>query len=271
MRGAYTAGCLSWLVDEGIEFDSAYGISTGAVHLCNFLLKDKKNLFDFSTKYIADIRAIGVRAFLRCGRIVDYDFLFDELLNKTLHFSLEPLKDYPRNAKIGLYDLDDGKTNYYPVNTVDSDLLKAACTLPIIGKIVDHNNNHYLDGGISDMIPIEIAKEEGNTRFLIITTKPLDYERKPSKPFVNSVMGAMFKKYPSVIEDYKVRHLNYYKQIAAINELVEKKEAIYRYPTETIKVSRLGGNKEDLVRLYELGRADMEKQRNEIYKLLKDD
>lgn len=23
MRGAYTAGCLSWLIDEGIEFDYA--------------------------------------------------------------------------------------------------------------------------------------------------------------------------------------------------------------------------------------------------------
>ena len=37
MRGAYTAGALSWLIDQGIEFDASYGISTGAVHLTNFL------------------------------------------------------------------------------------------------------------------------------------------------------------------------------------------------------------------------------------------
>ena len=36
MRGAYTAGCLAWLLDNGITFDSAYGISTGAVHLCSY-------------------------------------------------------------------------------------------------------------------------------------------------------------------------------------------------------------------------------------------
>ncbi len=33
LRGAYTAGALTWLIDQGIEFDSSYGISTGAVHL----------------------------------------------------------------------------------------------------------------------------------------------------------------------------------------------------------------------------------------------
>ena len=41
MRGAYTAGALSWLIDHGIEFDYGVGISSGAVHLCSYLLKDK--------------------------------------------------------------------------------------------------------------------------------------------------------------------------------------------------------------------------------------
>ena len=35
MRGAYTAGCLAWLIENNVHFDSAYGISTGAVHLCS--------------------------------------------------------------------------------------------------------------------------------------------------------------------------------------------------------------------------------------------
>ena len=34
LRGAYTAGCISWLIDNNIQIDSAYGISTGAWHMC---------------------------------------------------------------------------------------------------------------------------------------------------------------------------------------------------------------------------------------------
>ena len=52
LRGAYTAGCLAWLIDHDIEFDCSYGISTGAVYLVNFLMKSKENLHGFSTKYI---------------------------------------------------------------------------------------------------------------------------------------------------------------------------------------------------------------------------
>ena len=88
MRGAYTAGALSWLIDNNIEFDNAYGISTGAVHLCNFLLKDKKNLFDFSTKYITDKNAIGVRSIIRSGHLVDYDYLFNDLMIDKIGFDI---------------------------------------------------------------------------------------------------------------------------------------------------------------------------------------
>ena len=44
LRGAYTAGALSWLIDNGISFDNAYGISTGAVYLSTYLMGSKENL-----------------------------------------------------------------------------------------------------------------------------------------------------------------------------------------------------------------------------------
>ena len=108
MRGAYTAGALAWLVDNDIVFDNAYGISTGAVHLINYLMKSKDNLFYFSTEGIADKRLIGVNSFLRCGRIVDYDFLFDHMLPEELHFSMDLMKENKINAYVGLYDLKVG-------------------------------------------------------------------------------------------------------------------------------------------------------------------
>ena len=69
MRGAYTAGALAWLVDNNIEFDNAYGISTGAVHLINYLMKSKDNLYHFSIEGIRDSRLIGLKSLLRCGRV----------------------------------------------------------------------------------------------------------------------------------------------------------------------------------------------------------
>ncbi|MBQ1533770.1 MAG: patatin family protein, partial [Erysipelotrichaceae bacterium] len=73
----------------------------------------------------------------------------------------------------------------------------------------------------------------------------------------------------NISEDYRIRHLNYQKQISLIMELVDKKEAVYVFPSRSSKVTRLGGSKEELNELFELGRSDMETRKEEIFALLK--
>lgn len=267
LRGAYTAGCLSWLIDEGIEFDSAYGISTGAVHLCTYLFKNKEWLFEMSTKYIPSKSNIGIGGILKEGQIVSYSHMLKNIEDK-LGFKVENLKTNVK-AKIGFYDLELGKTIYLPIEKIDSDLLKAACSLPLLGKITKKDGRLYLDGGISDMIPIKESINDGNTKHLVITTKPIDYTRKPAKKFVVNLMSKAYKMCPNIGHDYKIRHLNYNDQIGIIKELVDKGDAFYRYPTGEVKVTRLGGSKKDLEDLFNMGRSDMEKSREEVYKLLK--
>ena len=38
MRGAYTAGCLAWMIDQQLEVDYGVGISAGAVNICAYFL-----------------------------------------------------------------------------------------------------------------------------------------------------------------------------------------------------------------------------------------
>lgn len=270
MRGAYTAGALSWLIDNNIEFDNAYGISTGAVHLVNFLLKNKKNLFEFAVDYIRDSKAIGLSSILRCGHLVDYDYLFNELMIKVCKFDMNELKDVKTKGMIGVYELKSGKTEYHPIQDLQLEELKAACTLPLLGKIARIGDRQMLDGGITQMIPIEESIKDGCDRHLIITTKPGDYVRKPSSKFVVQIMKLRYRNCPNIASDYEVRHKNYYKQIGEIKDLVENKKALYIYPSKPSNVSRLGGSREELIELYELGRADMEARKDEIFSLLKD-
>ena len=269
MRGAYTAGCLSWLIDEAIEFDCAYGISTGAIHLTSFLMKNKDYLYKMSTDIIADKSVIGLSPLLKEGQLVGYNFLFDHHLKSVLGFDINNLIGKTNTlAKYGIYDLKKSKTIYLPLEKMNMNLLKACCSLPIIGHVVKENNDEYLDGGITDMIPIKEAIDDGCSDHLIITTKPYDYIRKPAKGFVVWLMSIIYKSCPQISKDYANRHLNYNKQIELINNLEKDGHALYRYPSTNIPVSRLSGDKEDLKKLYDLGRADMENSREEIYKLI---
>ena len=264
MRGAYTAGALSWLIDQGIEFDNAYASSTGAVYRTNYLMKCKEDLFSFSVEGIADKRVIGIRALLHSGRIVDYETLFQHIMPEEYHYDMTPLKDCKTHAYIGLYDLKVGKTEYHPVQNIGLDELQASTSLPIIGKIVEHDGRQILDGGITDMIPIEQSVKDGCERHLIITTKPADYVRKPAKKPIVDLMKMTYPQCPQISKDYAVRHLNYRKQIDLIKGLQDEGKAIYLFPSRGSKVTRLGGKREDLVDLYELGYSDMEARKDEI-------
>lgn len=267
MRGAYTAGCLSWLIDEGIEFDGGYGISTGAVHLVTYLSGNKEWLKIISTEIFPAKDTIGLLALLKEGQIVGYKTMFERVHTRT-DVELDNIKSKVK-AKIGLYDLNEGKTVYIPVDKVNHRLLIAACSLPLLGKVTKENGHEYLDGGISDMIPVEQSIKDGYEKQLIIATKPLTYVRKPAKEFIVKLMKAAYKNCPNISADYKIRHLNYQKQIGLIKDLVNKGDALYLHPAKTTKVTRLGGSKEELINLFEMGRSDMEARKEEIYSFLK--
>ena len=82
-------------------------------------------------------------------------------------------------------------------------------------------------------------------------------------------MSWVYRQCPQIAKDYKNRHINYNKQIEIIKNLEESGHALYRYPTKESEVSRLGGSNEELIKLYELGRSDMEESRDRIYQLIK--
>lgn len=266
MRGAYTAGALSWLIDNNITSDNAYGISTGAVHLSNYLIKSKDLLLGLSTNYITDPRVVGIKPLLRCGRIVDYDFLFDKFL-PSLGYDISSLKTEKTDGYIGVYDMSVSKTVYISIHDMMYEEMKAATSLPILGKVVKIGKRELLDGGITKMIPIEQAVEDGCNANLVISTKPAGYVRKPAKSIVVWFMRMFYHHCPRISEDYRVRHINFEKQINMIKDLEKEKKAIYIYPTKTSNVTRLGGSREELEELYELGRHDMEARKEEIFEL----
>lgn len=268
MRGTYTAGCLSWLLDEGIKFDGAYGISSGAVHLTSFLQGKKNWLYDMSTNYIPEKSSIGLGGFLKEGQVCAFDYKFANA-KKHLGFTIEGIKT-DVDAKIGLYDLNIGKVEYYPVEEMNDEMLKASCSLPILSVTRKVNGHEYLDAGITDMIPIEKAVNDGYDGYLIITTKAKDYVRKKTNTVVVNLMKLKYLRCQNIAKDYAVRAENYYKQINMIKELEGDSKAIYRYPSENMtNITRFGGEVEDLKELFELGRKDMEAIKDKIYELFK--
>lgn len=271
VRGAYTAGCLAWLYDNNIHFDYSAGISSGAVYLSCFLMGQPGIAKNMSTKYACDPNMTGFGAMVHCGHYVDYEMIFEKYLRGVEHMSCQPLIDANPDMEVGAYDLDLGKTVWFRPKDMDPELvlLRATCALPVAAETVEYKGRKLLDGGITKMIPIERAVEQGCTKVMVITTKPADFVRKPASKFIRFMMKRIYKDYPAVEEDYQVRHINYYKQMTMIKDMVADNKAILMYPSETVKVNRFKGDEEKCLQLYNLGYADMEKRKDEILAFMK--
>ncbi len=271
MRGAYTAGALSWLIDNNIEMDYGVGISAGAVNICCYYMKNKEYLYDITAVHTADSRNVGIKPIVKEGRYVGYRFMFDELLRETLKFDVQELKDKDSNFEIGLYDLDKAETFYIKANELDNDLvlLKAACTLPIAGNIVEYQGQKLLDGGITTMIPYERSIENGNDKHFVIVTKPEGYVRKAASGFMRWFMNFNYPNYPKLVEQYSNRHEAYNKQMAAIEQGVKDNNTFLLRPSSDIPVKRFSGDPENLKKLFELGYKDMEDRKAEILSFIK--
>ncbi|NLC96374.1 MAG: patatin family protein [Erysipelotrichaceae bacterium] len=270
MRGAYTAGALSWFLDNNIEFDYSVGISSGAVHVCSFLLKNQTYLHDISVEYMTDKNYVGIRAFLTEGRLVAYSRIFDKVLYKEIGYDVKPLINSDLNFEMGIYDCEKGEALFKGKEYLDEKLqfLKATCSLPIAGKIVNYRGHKYLDGGIRYMIPIERSIEVGCDKYFVISTKHKGYVRKAAGWFMRTFMKLNFLKYPKLADDYNIRHKRYYEQVDIVEDLEKQGKAYFLRPSIIIPVKRFSGDKENLEKMYQLGIEDMENNKEEILKFL---
>ncbi len=271
MRGAYTAGCLAWLVDHEIEFDYGVGISAGALNLCSYLLKNKDYLYDCSVTYVADKRNVGLIPLRKEGTYVGYNFMFDEILAKIVKYDISELKNVKTKAEIGIYDLEQAETIWFDKNELDEGLrlLKGACTLPIAGNIVDYNGHRYIDGGVTTMVPIDQSIKYGCDKHLVIITKDEGYVRKPAGKPLLTATKFNYPKYPALVDNLKVRTDVYYSEMEKVQNMVEEGNAMLFRPTKHLNVKRFSGDHETLDQLYKLGYQDMEDRKEEILTFVK--
>ena len=269
MRGAYTAGVLTWLIDHEIEFDYGVGISAGAMNLCSFAMRNKQYLYDVGVIYMPDKRNVGLNPLLKERHYVGYDFMFDRLLKDTIHYELDALRKSPMEIEIGLFNLNTSKVEWVKKQELDDDLrlLKGACTLPLAGSPVPYCGGLYMDGGVTTMVPIKRSLGYGCDKHLVIVTKDEGYVRKPSsKMLLNTSKMAYHNQ--ALIDALKIRSDVYYEEMNLVDDLQKEGKALLLRPSKNLGVKRFSGDAEALKQLFELGKADCETRKAELLSFL---
>ena len=264
MRGMFTCGVMDVLMENGITFDGAAGISAGAVFGCNFKSGQIGRPLRYNKKYCRDPRYCGVRSLIRTGDLYGADFCYRELPDVLDPFDREAFARNPMEFHVGATDIETGECVFHRcTDGGETDMLwfRASASMPVVSRPVRIGGRRYLDGGIADAVPYAYMERQGYGRNVIVLTQPGGYRKKPEAA---PVMKLLLRRMPKIREAMARRHRMYNRQMDELDRMEAEKTALIIRPPEDQRIGHTEKNPEELERVYRTGRAEAEKRLPEI-------
>lgn len=263
MRGLYTAGVLDKMLDENIHVNGMVTVSAGALFGINYASGQRGRTLRYNKKYIQDKRYISIRSLLKTGDIVNKEFAFYSLPFELDIFDEKAFQKSGINFYATITNVSTGEAEYVKITNgyEQIETLRASGSMPFVSKFVEIEGKKYLDGGISDSIPVEKAQSLGYEKIIVVLTRPLEYRKvKPNE----KVIDLFYRRYPKLVARLKYRYLNYNDKIEEIIRLEQEGKIFVIRPTTTIPIKRLEREPEKLQEMYDLGMKDCTDRMDEL-------
>ena len=268
MRGLYTAGVLDYFMDINLEFKEVYGVSAGACNACSYLSKQRARSLRVNTEYLDDPRYCGLESLIRTGDLFGVDMLYDIIPNELDPYDYETFAEYPGKAYAVTTNCETGKAEYMELQDMHRDILavRASSSLPMVSRMVEIQGYHYLDGGISDSIPVIQSMKNGNQKNVVVLTRDPSYRKEPSKTM--AAFRMRYSKYPNLIRQMEHRHIRYNRTLDFLKKGEEAGKIFVIQPQKPVEIARIEKNKEKLKELYEIGYEEARNLHGELMEFL---
>lgn len=270
MRGLYTAGVLDAFLDAGIQVDGIVSVSAGALFGVNYVSGQRGRALRYNKKYISYPNYMGLRSWLKTGNVVNKDFTYYEIPMKLDVFDEEAFEQSNVDFYATATNIETGQAEYFKIENVfeEMEVLRASSALPVASRIVEWKGKKYLDGGLSDSIPVDFARSLGFDKLIVILTRPLDYRKKTSS---GRIYKLLYKKYPKFVKVASERPLHYNATVEQIIDLEKAGELFAIRPSRSVKIGRLEKNPDKFDEIYNLGLSDGEQVMADLKEYLGDE
>ncbi len=259
MRGLFTAGVLDVFLDEKIKIDSIISVSAGALFGANFPSKQRGRTLRYNLNYLNDPRYISLKNWISTGNLVSKDFAYYQLPTELDPFDTDAFKQSNIDFYATLTNVETGKAEYHLITDpmAQMETLRATSAMPYVSKIVEIEGKKYLDGGISDSIPIDFAQTLGFDKLIVILTRPLDYRKKPSSSLIAKLV---YRKYPNLIKALKNRYADYNQCVEKIIQLEKEGKIFVIRPSQNLAIKRIEKDPAKIQAMYDLGVQDCKRE-----------
>ena len=269
MRGMFTAGVLDVLMEQGIPFDGAIGVSAGACFGCNYKSHQIGRTLRYNVEFAHDWRYASWRSLLTTGNFFGTEFAYREVPLERDPFDTETFEKDPMEFWVVATNVLTGGPVYHQMltcNEEELDWIRASSSMPLVSEVVKVGGRLMLDGGIADSIPVRFFEKQGYERNVIVLTQPADYVKEPVG--MMPLIRASLRKYPKVVEAMAKRHEVYNETKEYISTRVAEGAAFVILPPEPLDIGHIEHDVEEILRVYNIGRKTAEKQLPELKRFL---
>ena len=255
MRGLYTAGILDVWIDEGVRVDALFGTSAGAIFGANLFSGQKGRGLRYTLRYMPDKRYISVRSWLTTGDMFNRDFAYYRITNELDPFDEAAFERYGGAFHVIATNVETGEAECLRIHNMVEQLeaLRATSALPFFSRMVEVDGKRYLDGGVSNSIPVRDCLERGYDRVIVILTQPAAYRKQPMNP---ALIRLRYGRYPKLRDALLRRHEAYNAQCEDLARLEAEGRVFVIRPESPLGIGRMERDPARLQEVYDRGAGD---------------
>lgn len=257
MRGMFTAGVLDVMMENGIRFDGAIGVSAGAVFGCNYKSGQIGRVIRYNKRFCADKRYCSFGSWLKTGDLYNVDFDYRVVPRELDVFDQDAYRKNPMEFYIVATDAHTGKAVYRRLdNGDDQDILwmRASASMPLLSRMVEIDGGVYSDGGSADSVPLRYFEQIGYDRNVVILTQPPHFRKEKNK--LLWLLKICLRNYPNLYHALAVRHLRYNETMEYIEQAEKEGRIFVIRPPEALKIGAGEKDPAELERVYQIGRKE---------------
>ena len=144
MRGMFTCGVIDVLMENGIDFNCAVGVSAGATFGLNIKSKQIGRGLRYNKIYCKDKRYASLRSLVKTGDIYNVKFCYDTLPYELDKWDYETFYSNPMEFYCVATDVSTGDAVYHKCDNYDPspkgediNWIRASASMPVVSRPVE--------------------------------------------------------------------------------------------------------------------------------------
>lgn len=268
-RGVFTAGVLDFFMEQGLYLPYVVSVSVGSCNAMSYVSKQIGRTKSCMIPGKRNIPPIHWSHLKNKKTLIDLDLVFDDYPNHLVPFDYETYFTSSIICEYVVSNCITGQSEYMSEQKDGKKLMeicKASCSMPYLSPMIKLKGVPYLDGGISDAVPIKRAMSLGYEKNIVVLTQERGYRKKTSKD-THLLNRLFYKDYPKLIEMLDSRLIRYNKIMDDLEQLESQGKVLIIQPVKVL-AGRMDNHQIHLEEFYQQGKFLAKNKLEEIKKFI---